>query len=1013
MKNFFTHLTRCLALLLAVGGWLLEPVAAQTPTWDAAWTAGGAGAIWAFGTASDASGNVFACGRFAGANVAFGTFTLSNTATPAGVAAANQNGYLVKYSPSGTALWVQQASVTSFGSFSSVATDAAGNVYTCGVYSGGALTLGGTTLPAPSTGSQPGFVAKYDSQGNLLWARPLNTTSLSGAISVAVSAGAVFVAGSFAGSLDVSGLPSLTTANATADSDAYLVKFDTQGVPQWSRQAGGSSIDNGAAVAVDASGSPVLGGHFTSATLTAGATTLTNAAATVSTFSYDIFLVKYDAQGTQQWAQRAGGSGPVDRCSGLAAGPGGTIYMAGSLDMAGGTVGGTTFGTTTTGTGALLAAFSAAGTGQWARREGGGSSYNSVALDPGNNLVVAGSMSGTLVLGAQTLNSAGGFDILTARYTSAGAVIGAGRVGSTGNDFAYATCSDPANGQTIAGYTTGSYINLGGSINLNPTGSSQDALVIKYASSGTISFAKRISSYGGNEYVNGTAVDAQGNTYVTGSFVNNIRLGNLTLTTGVSGQRRDAIVVKYSPSGVVLWTRQFSNCYSGGLGLDAAGNLYVAGTFTGSLTVGSTTLTSTGGSSDSDVFLVKYDSQGTVMWARGAGGTDGDEGDAVAVNAAGQVAVGGSSNSATLTFGSQTVTVPANTFSAFVARYDAAGTAQWVQAFTGTGTNSFPYIDALAVDAAGGVGIAGDFTDNVTIGTSTFTTPTANDYQAFIAKCSPTGVVQWARQAAGANNFSQAAAFDPAGNLAVTVYMSGATTLGSFTLSPPTNQRGFALAKYDGAGTVQWARQSGGNASTSGAAIVTDGASNIYVGGAYGGGTAILGATTLPNTAASRPLVVRYDAQGTPQWAVTSASANGSSVRYMAVGPGGTLTTAGTYTSFMQLTSTLTVQASESVGTDIFVARLAGAVPLATAAPRTALPALALYPNPARGSATVLLPAGLAGQPLRLRDALGREVRRFATPAFGATEATLDLRGLPAGLYLLRAGEATGKLVVE
>lgn len=1012
MKPLLTSRIILLALWLASGG-LFSAARAQTPTWDAAWTAGGAGAVWAFGTASDASGNVFACGRFAGADVAFGTFSLSNAATAPGVAAANQNGYLAKYSPSGTVLWVRQASVTGFSSFSSMATDAAGNVYTCGVYSGGALTLGATTLPAPTTGPQPGFVAKYDPQGTLLWARQLNTTSSAGAISVAVSAGAVFVAGSFGGSLDVSGLPSLTTANATADTDAYLVKLDTQGVPQWSRQAGGGGFDNGAAVAVDASGSPVLGGHFTSATLTAGSTTLNNAAATVSNFSYDIFLVKYDGQGAQQWAQRAGGSGPVDRCYGLAAGPSGTFYMAGSLDMAGGTVGGTTFGTTTTGTGALLASFSATGTGQWARREGGGSSYNSVALDPGNNLVVAGSMSGTLVLGAQTLNSAGNNDILTARYTAAGTPIGAGRAGGSSNDFAFATCSDPANGQTVVGHTLSFTVNLGGGTNLNYTGSTQDALVIKYASSGAISFAKRISTYGGNEYLNGTAVDAQGNTYVTGTFVNNIRLGSVTLTTGASSQRRDGFVVKYSPTGAVLWTRQFSNCYSGGLGVDAAGNLYVAGSFTGSLTLGSTTLSSTGGSTDSDAFLVKYDPQGTVLWARSGGGTDYDGIGIVAVNAAGQVALGGNSYSPGLAFGGQTASVAANTNSAFVVRYDATGNTQWVRAFAGTGSSSYPYIDALAVDAAGGVGIAGDFSDNVTIGTSTFTTPTANDYQAFIAKCSPSGAVQWAQQATGANSFGQAAAFDPAGNLAVTVYLMGTSTIGSFNLSPPRNSSS-ALAKFDSNGTAQWAQTSGGTAGTSSNALVADAAGNFYAGGDYGSGSATFGSITLPSVTSSRPLVVRYNGQGTPQWAVSTPLSTFGYIQFLAIGPNnGTLTTSGYYTSSLQFTTALNVQASETQGTDLFIARLAGAVPLATAAPHTALPALALYPNPARGTATVLLPPGLAGQPLRLRDALGREVRRFATPAFGATEATLDLRGLPAGLYLLRAGEATGKLVVE
>ncbi len=82
-----------------------------------------------------------------------------------------------------------------------------------------------------------------------------------------------------------------------------------------------------------------------------------------------------------------------------------------------------------------------------------------------------------------------------------------------------------------------------------------------------------------------------------------------------------------------------------------------------------------------------------------------------------------------------------------------------------------------------------------------------------------------------------------------------------------------------------------------------------------------------------------------------------------------------------------------------------------TAAARSA-PALALWPNPAQGRATVQLPAGLEARELTLTDALGRVLRRYPVPA-QARQATLDLGGLPAGLYLLRGGAAQGRLVVE
>jgi hypothetical protein len=73
---------------------------------------------------------------------------------------------------------------------------------------------------------------------------------------------------------------------------------------------------------------------------------------------------------------------------------------------------------------------------------------------------------------------------------------------------------------------------------------------------------------------------------------------------------------------------------------------------------------------------------------------------------------------------------------------------------------------------------------------------------------------------------------------------------------------------------------------------------------------------------------------------------------------------------------------------------------------------LGVYPNPAHERATVPLPAGVQTTTLSLLDALGHEARRYAVPA-GAAEMALDLRGLPAGMYLLRERAGNQKLLIE
>ena len=84
--------------------------------------------------------------------------------------------------------------------------------------------------------------------------------------------------------------------------------------------------------------------------------------------------------------------------------------------------------------------------------------------------------------------------------------------------------------------------------------------------------------------------------------------------------------------------------------------------------------------------------------------------------------------------------------------------------------------------------------------------------------------------------------------------------------------------------------------------------------------------------------------------------------------------------------------------------------PLATT-PAHVTPAAQLYPNPAHGTTTLRLPAGAPRLPVNLTDALGRTVRRYAAPA--TAEAELDLRGLPAGTYVVRCGAYSQRLVVE
>jgi hypothetical protein len=84
--------------------------------------------------------------------------------------------------------------------------------------------------------------------------------------------------------------------------------------------------------------------------------------------------------------------------------------------------------------------------------------------------------------------------------------------------------------------------------------------------------------------------------------------------------------------------------------------------------------------------------------------------------------------------------------------------------------------------------------------------------------------------------------------------------------------------------------------------------------------------------------------------------------------------------------------------------------PLAVAGAQSPVRA-AVFPNPAHGTVAVRLPAGLPAQPITVLDAEGRVVRRYPAPA--RADAVLDLHGLPVGVYLVRCGPFTERLLVE
>lgn len=160
------------------------------------------------------------------------------------------------------------------------------------------------------------------------------------------------------------------------------------------------------------------------------------------------------------------------------------------------------------------------------------------------------------------------------------------------------------------------------------------------------------------DYAYSVATDVNGNTYVAGGFQSSsITFGTATLANAGGGSVSDMFIVKYDATGNVLWAKSAGgtsadDAYS--IITDASGNVYVVGYFqSSSITFGSTTLTNAGAY---DMFIVKYDASGNVLWAKSAGGTNHDAANSVITDASGNVYVAGYFQSSSITFGSATLT---------------------------------------------------------------------------------------------------------------------------------------------------------------------------------------------------------------------------------------------------------------------------------------------------------------------------------------------------------------------
>jgi hypothetical protein len=435
---------------------------------------------------------------------------------------------------------------------------------------------------------------------------------------------------------------------------------------------------------------------------------------TLSKFgTYDLCIVKYNANGIVQWATNIVLNNDVDAGIKLITDSSGNVYITGyynsspitirSFDsVSGGTINTTIYGTMTNigDNDVFIVKYNTNGIAQWATNISGSLSDSSegISVDSSGNVYVTG------------------------YYESSSLIIRS--FGSVSSGI----------------ITTTSYGILGIS-------GSRDTFIVKYNTNGVAQWVTKITGF---VISGGIAVDSSGNVYATGDYsagaitirsFGSVSSGIINTTvygTLANSAISNVFIVKYNTSGVAQWATNITGLGGSGSGMitvDSSGNVYITGDSNppsiiinsfGSVSSGTINTTAYGtlvNSGSKNVFIAKYNTSGIAQWATYIPITPFDVGNAISIDSSGNIYIVGSYDSSIVirSFGSVSSgtinTTPYGTLAnsgnidAILIKYNTNGIAQWVTNISGSGTDAAL---GLYVDSSNNIYITGLYTSSGT-----------------------------------------------------------------------------------------------------------------------------------------------------------------------------------------------------------------------------------------------------------------------------------------------------------
>ena len=660
--------------------------------------------------------NYIAVGYYQSSEIQVEDTTLTNN--------GSADGMLIKYDKNGKILSAKTIGGDKDDFINSVASTSDGGYIIGGYYQSSSINLE-NEISLTNKGNNDGLIIKYDAYGIIEWTKAIGGISNDRIQSVAETSDGGYIAGGYFNSNGID-LGNGITLDYSNDQDGIVIKYDTEGEVEWAKVIGGSSTDQIRTVASTSDGRIIVGGDFESSNIDLGNNVtlkkntsffnvangmiieLTSVPIPEIVTKQAIALGESDDEQIQSVTPTSDGgyiAGGYFNSSSINLGNGVTLTNNGDED-------------------GFIIKYDARGKVQWAKsigeskndriqsvaetRDGGyivGGYFNSSSINLGNDVI---------------LNNNGSQDGMIIKYDENGEVQWAKAIGGSTNEQINSVASTSDGGVIVVGDAYNSRrIDLGNGVILTTHGSFNfDGIIIKYDVNGITQWAKAIGGTG-HDYIDSITSTSDGGVIVGGEFdSDSIDLGNdVTINNAYAGNS-DGMIIKYSSTGEVEWATSvgsnMSECiYS--VVQTSDGGVIVGGEFSGdSIDLGNDVILINNSSSyfSTDGMIIKYDSKGDVQWAKAIGGNLDEQILSVNSTSDGGVLVGGNFESNNIYLGNNVVLNNNSSEDGMIIKYDENGEAQWAKAIGGSDND---YIQSVA-QTNDGLCIAGGYFESSRIG---------------------------------------------------------------------------------------------------------------------------------------------------------------------------------------------------------------------------------------------------------------------------------------------------------